>query len=556
MNKQKQAPNSEAAVKTASPAPAPASPLMRRLTRRAGLRADPGRVNRMVSDVLAEPGQPLESEAREFMEARLGHDFSRVRVHAGGRASESARALQARAYTFGRDIVFASGEYRPQDRTGRRLIAHELAHVVQQDGKPRPNAGHAPLVDPSQASESAAGVAGRIVESRQPVIIPRSAFQGQAIQRQAASFDAIPSSSLQGIMVSTLAADVPADRIRAYFRLLPNSTNPGEREYAPGQVTFQTGIAQNLRLGLESVGGYLANVTNTLPQNSTINVALNLSSYGGANTIYRFTRYTVTSGRTATDHFLIEEVGAAPAAPAAVTAAAGSFTVNGQNFTLTSGWSDANYALLRQALGMMPAAALAEAAGLSFQYRSGSGSGGEAGEYDRANDRVILFSNAFPTASVRFGTSVTGVRNILHEIGHALDLRPLEQAARTFDTAGQTTAARRTFLASRSLSGSRYVDNSGRYESDVNISAARDGAFRRAARSDGVRRDTSGRMIDLGGGVQIAAGISGGVTRYSDVNYEELFAESYAIYMTDPDRLRLMRPNVYQYFVGRYPRTP
>ena len=69
------------------------------------------------------------------MEPRFGHDFSRVRVHTGDKAAESARAVNARAYTVGQDVVFARNHYAPGTRSGDRLLAHELAHVVQQGGE-------------------------------------------------------------------------------------------------------------------------------------------------------------------------------------------------------------------------------------------------------------------------------------------------------------------------------------------------------------------------------------------------------------------------------------
>lgn len=83
-------------------------------------------------------GRPLDPATRSFMEARFGRDFESVRIHTNGEAEASANALDARAYTFGRDIVFAGGAYAPESREGRRLLAHELAHVVQQDRGARP----------------------------------------------------------------------------------------------------------------------------------------------------------------------------------------------------------------------------------------------------------------------------------------------------------------------------------------------------------------------------------------------------------------------------------
>jgi peptidoglycan hydrolase-like protein with peptidoglycan-binding domain len=87
---------------------------------------------RIVHEVLRSPGQPLEAATRAFMEPRFGHDFSGVRVHTDGKAAESARAVNARAYTVGKDVVFAAGQFMPTAHTGQRLLAHELAHVMQQ----------------------------------------------------------------------------------------------------------------------------------------------------------------------------------------------------------------------------------------------------------------------------------------------------------------------------------------------------------------------------------------------------------------------------------------
>jgi hypothetical protein len=77
-------------------------------------------------------GQPLPRSERAFFERRFGKDFSHVRVHIGVRDSELASVMNARAFTLGREIVFGDGAYRPETAAGRRLLAHELTHVVQQ----------------------------------------------------------------------------------------------------------------------------------------------------------------------------------------------------------------------------------------------------------------------------------------------------------------------------------------------------------------------------------------------------------------------------------------
>jgi hypothetical protein len=103
---------------------------------------DAGRdVPSVVHETLQSRGQPLDPGSRAFMESRLGHDFSGVRIHTDAKAAESARAVHARAYTAGRDVVFGAGQYSPGTPTGRRLLAHELAHVVQQAGMPPQSTG-------------------------------------------------------------------------------------------------------------------------------------------------------------------------------------------------------------------------------------------------------------------------------------------------------------------------------------------------------------------------------------------------------------------------------
>jgi len=87
-----------------------------------------------VAGVLSSTGEPLQPALRYDMEQRFGHDFSRVRVHTDANAAQSARDLRAHAYTVGEDLVFAAGRYAPTTGQGRRLLAHELTHVVQQAG--------------------------------------------------------------------------------------------------------------------------------------------------------------------------------------------------------------------------------------------------------------------------------------------------------------------------------------------------------------------------------------------------------------------------------------
>jgi hypothetical protein len=90
-------------------------------------------------------GRPLPDSVRAFLEPRFGYDFSRVLIHTDERAAESARTINAHAYTVGRDIVFGAGQYAPDSSTGKRLLAHELTHVAQQNPM-RPMEGIQPMV--------------------------------------------------------------------------------------------------------------------------------------------------------------------------------------------------------------------------------------------------------------------------------------------------------------------------------------------------------------------------------------------------------------------------
>jgi uncharacterized protein DUF4157 len=87
-----------------------------------------------IHEVLRSSGQPLDAPTRAFFEPRFGHDLSGVRVHSDSAANQSAREVNANAYTVGRDIVFGEGRFTPGTQEGRHLLAHELTHVVQQSG--------------------------------------------------------------------------------------------------------------------------------------------------------------------------------------------------------------------------------------------------------------------------------------------------------------------------------------------------------------------------------------------------------------------------------------
>ena len=104
-----------------------------------------------VDDALSAPGRPLDPSTRRVMEARFGYDFSGVRLHDDARAAATAAEIEAAAFTVGEDVVFGAGRYDPSSPAGRRLLAHELAHVVQQAGR---SGGSGPVIQRRSAFES------------------------------------------------------------------------------------------------------------------------------------------------------------------------------------------------------------------------------------------------------------------------------------------------------------------------------------------------------------------------------------------------------------------
>lgn len=129
-------------------------------------------------------GEPLDAGTRAAMESHLGHDFGGVRVHTDAAASDSARAVNAQAYTVGNDIVFQSGRYDPASTAGQHMLAHELTHVVQQSTGPvdgTPAAGGIQISDPSDRFEQEAQrTADRVVGSSAET----SSVQASSVQRQ------------------------------------------------------------------------------------------------------------------------------------------------------------------------------------------------------------------------------------------------------------------------------------------------------------------------------------------------------------------------------------
>lgn len=131
----------------------------------------------VVSEVLRSPGRPLDQQTRKTMADRFQFDFGRVRVHDDALAARSASAVSALAYTVGRDIAFAAGQYSPGTVEGRRLLAHELTHVVQQHGSAIPSSPALTVAPADGPGESEADATAEAVLRGHPVA-PRRLYTG------------------------------------------------------------------------------------------------------------------------------------------------------------------------------------------------------------------------------------------------------------------------------------------------------------------------------------------------------------------------------------------
>src|SRR5256886_6876890 len=170
----------------------------------------------LVKDVVGSGGgSPLDRDTRGFMESRLGADFSDVRVHTDAKASESARSVQAHAYTVGSDVVFQSGQYTPESDSGKRMLAHELTHVVQQRSGPvagTPAEGGIKISHPSDRFEQAAESSADRVMSAQPASPAAASPAPASVQRQ----DDEEDDAVQGTFVQR-EADEEEDAVQWTF---------------------------------------------------------------------------------------------------------------------------------------------------------------------------------------------------------------------------------------------------------------------------------------------------------------------------------------------------
>ncbi|WP_088240836.1 DUF4157 domain-containing protein [Calothrix rhizosoleniae] len=219
------------------------------LQRHATNQAESSEIPPIVHEVLRSPGQSLDKDIRGFMEPRFGHDFSHVRVHTDGRAAQSARAIDALAYTVGENVVFGQGQYAPKNNSGKQLLAHELSHVVQQSNSIFSNSS------PLAIDEAGSKFEAQAEQSANQVIhgsVPQPMSQHQTTMVQRKTNDSSVPSPLPLLPRRDLQLSVTTAELAASEAL--SASNPKLVSVAK---SFQDLIATNPQAYIE-ISGYLS----------------------------------------------------------------------------------------------------------------------------------------------------------------------------------------------------------------------------------------------------------------------------------------------------------
>jgi hypothetical protein len=192
-----------------------------------------------VEQVLLSPGRPLEPSLRASMESTFRHDFSRVRMHADSPAHASAAGLRAAAYTVGPHVAFARDAYDPASEAGRRLIAHELAHVVQQ------SRGHGRSGE-AEAEREAAQVADRAAAGRDAEPVRATPVR---IARQPATATAERELEVEAVEVGGKSYVLYQTEVRTGGSSSWLANNPGNMDYTPDLVEWGAYEGKKLKWG-------------------------------------------------------------------------------------------------------------------------------------------------------------------------------------------------------------------------------------------------------------------------------------------------------------------
>lgn len=458
-------------------------------------------------------GSALPPAIQAELSPHFNADLDSVRVHTDTPAAEMNRNLHAQAFTHQQDIYFASGRYDPHSLPGRRLLAHEVTHVVQQS-------------------------------------------QGKGLPLQRKSLADAPKKQQQALSLPSSNVSISTDVLKEYFEKLTNGKWGASKPAPSGVAVELSGISADYLTPMTSLAMYMHDqMSYASPVTGetkyifgpglTVTVHLPLATYGLADGNYRFA--WVGTGKAGTIY--IEAMTTGPKQENTPTEAGGTITIGTLTFEAVGSWPASELDALKRSLALIPLKALDRVNGLKFERQSGQGSGGEDGKYEEDRHTVVLFDSLFDPSDARFGESTKAVQEITHEIAHAIDLMPLSKAWKTYESTGKESKLK----GAQSESGSTWQqDASGTWQMAERIDKTKAG-FRKAATKDGVKVTTSTIATDTG--TETLTHLKGGLSEYSNKDWTELYAESFALYVTDPATLKLLRPNIYAYFAKQFPRT-
>lgn len=498
---------------------------------------------------LRNDGELLDRDIADRLAPLLGSAVTEVRVHRDASAADTASRAGAAAVTVGRDVAFAAGRYDPHSRAGQRLITHELAHVAQQARHP-----------------------GRPVAQRQgggQVAAPTTLAGLPEAQRK----------RLQVISTLPLEA-VSSGQLKGAFQAATIGSSAGE-VVADGSVP--KGVARGL---INLAGDWSTGKKPDLKPNQTVTVELDLTPYGGAKGLYRFTYTQPAAGKKgppAKSRILIEGLGTAtapkgaqkpvvkegskaPPDPVADKLKAASISI--------SGYSKSERRALREAIGQVPASHLALLKGLTFRRGSvwvdenGKARSDVGGHYERESNTITMFDAAFKKTQVVFdekGVATSfAAKQIVHEIGHAVDVAPLRAAEAAVDAARRDLNAKASPKFSSKAEADAYKAAQKKYakaQKDLDHARARSGTrvvTTTKKNAEGVPVSSSRDVIGKSPkGVKFRAAVRADgkdVSKYGEEDWQESFAEAYSLYLTQPGLLKTIRPATYKYLDQTLPK--
>lgn len=467
-----------------------------------------------------------------------------ARLHTGPDAARTADRLDARAFTVGRDVGFARGAFAPETPAGRRLIGHELTHVEQQ------TAGRAVGVQRQAAGKSKRKEeAEKSGPSKANDTSPKATGTAQSGPAALGEFD----ESARKRVRANVKAIAGQDRIDMKDALNgPDSLGDTDvRVTGAGDATLQTALSK---------AGIYAVSRNLLERDETMTLALDLTpiekqlaGYSGPMQIVARFSHVGTLG-AAHSTITVENLGKLDDSGRKSVRAAGKKVATTRGFAFER-FGKSEQAMVYEALGMLPTSILDRlskgSTPLTFRRESASTSTPTAGgHYEQETHTVVLFDNAFQSSQRRYGEGggfvTESIRVIAHEIGHAVSTTEPRVAAET-DRGKSTAKTERTRKRATSETGWRWgitKSQGGRVWDYQHATTKTD--FVAALKADATRPEK--------GKPKGHVSITDYPTTYSATGdrLREIYAESFSLYVTDPETLKRLRPAVYAYFETRY----